>query len=178
MAPNRRTGTVHGNIATAHYYNTLACVIRDIAPADFSQHIHGRINTLAVYAFYIYSLSHLSANGNINRVIFLQKLLHGNIPAHRCIIADFNISRGKNRIDILIQSVLGQSVIGNTIAKHAASLFPFLKNNYLMPHQGQIISCCQSGGTAAHNRYLLSGCYIAVRHLYLVCCNLVYRKLL
>ena len=49
-------------------------------------------------------------------LIFLQQLFHGNVFTNRSIVSDFDIAGRQDGIDILIQSVLRQSVIGDSIS--------------------------------------------------------------
>ena len=178
MAPDGRTGTVHGYVSAAYDHHTFAGIIRNVAPADLSQHFHCGIDSVAVHAVYVYRFTYLGTDGNIDRIVLLLKLLHGDIPADGSIVMHCNITGRQDRIDIFVQSVLGQTVIGNTVSQHSSQRFSLFVYIYLMSHQRQIIGSGQSGRTSSYDSYFFAGGDITLRHLYLICCNLIHREFL
>ena len=89
-----------------------------------------------------------------------------------------NITGRQDRIDIFIQSVLGQTVIGNTVTQHSSQRFSLFVYVYLMSHQRQIISSCQSGRTSSYDSYFFTGGDITLRYLYLICRDLIHCEFL
>ena len=59
-------------------------------------------------------------------------------------------------VDLPVQFLSWQTVIGDSIAKHAAQFLSLLKNRHLVSHKGEIISRTDTSRTASYNSYLLS----------------------
>ena len=85
---------------------------------------------------------------------FLQKSGHV-LDLHSGLHGD--ISGLQDILDLLVQSLSGQTVGGDSITQLSAKLLAALKNSHRMSELRSKIGCCKSGGTSADNSDLLSG---------------------
>ena len=92
----------------------------------------------------------MRADGNINCIIAFLDILHRHISADGNIRNHVNACC-QNMLDIALQNLLRQTIIRDTIAKHATQLGTLLINRNLMPHLRQIIRRRQPAGTTADN---------------------------
>ena len=59
--------------------------------------------------------------------------------------------------DVPVQHLLGQAVVGDAVAQHAAQLGPLLVHRDLVPHEGQVVGRGQAAGAAADDGHRLPG---------------------
>ena len=76
----------------------------------------------------------MRANGNINCIIAFLDILHCHISADGNIRNHVNACC-QNMLDIALQNLLRQTIIGDTIAKHTARFCIFFKNRRFVSGQ-------------------------------------------
>ena len=72
--------------------------------------------------------------------IFLAQFLNCNVSTDPFSVLDFHTSL-QNGVDIVIETLLWQTVVRDAVAEHAAQFREHFKNGGLMSHELQIISC-------------------------------------
>ena len=97
----------------------------------------------------------MSADGYVSRVkLFCDHLDVGFIVD---IVIRLHLDTGRqDRIDIPLQTFSRQSVVRNSIAKHAAQLASLLEDRRFMSHNSQEICCGKSSRTASDNGNFLA----------------------
>ena len=75
----------------------------------------------------------------------------------------------QDRVNVLIQPVFGQTIIGNPVPEHTAQLRQHLKYGCLVSHQLQIVSRAKPSRASAKHCHFLAGGRGACRRVYLAC---------
>ena len=147
------TGTVHGHVSAAHHQYGLSGEIRRIVIPDIPKHLHRGDHALGVLSLNADLFIIVRADGDINRVKILSQAAQGNIvlPVSDIHARMYLHACGENGLDVLIQPLPGEAVIGNAVAKHAAQLALLLEHHRMVPHQLQIISRGKTARPAARN---------------------------
>ena len=147
------TGAVHGHISAAHHQHSLSGEIRWIVISDIPKHLHRRDHALGVLSFNADLFIIVRADGDINRVKILSQAAQGNIvlPVSDIHARMYLHACGENGLDVLIQPLPGEAVIGNTVAEHTAQLALLLEHHRVVSHQLQIIGCGKAARPAARN---------------------------
>ena len=159
---DRAAGHVHGHVAAADDHHPLAGEIGHHVVTDGAQHLHGGQDVTAVLAGDTHLLILMRADGDVETVVFLLQLFHGDVPAHGDVCVGLD-AEGKDGVDLLVQQMAGEAVAGDAVAQHAAQLVAFLEHRCLVAHQRQIIGAAQAAGSAADNGHLFAGGRRALR---------------
>lgn len=115
------THRVHGHVAAAHYSHFLAVQLHGLALAHGAQEFHGRNHTGSILVLHAQLLIGTGTDAHQHGVVGFAQLFNGDIPADA--LAVFHLHAGfQNGLNVIIQPFLGQAVVGNTIAQHAAQL--------------------------------------------------------
>ena len=96
----------------------------------------------------------MGTDGDVHRVIVLLDFFYGHVLADGHGGADGDAG-GENVGDIPVQHILGQAVVGNAVAQHAAQLGALLIHGDLVAHEGQVVGRGQTAGAAADDGHPL-----------------------
>ena len=80
------------------------------------------------------------ADGDEHGIVFLAQFLNRNVSSDPFSVLDFHTSL-QNGVDIVIKTLLWQTVVRDAVAEHAAQFREHFKNGGLMSHELQVISC-------------------------------------
>ena len=118
--------------------------------------MHGADHIFAVFALDAQLFIGMGTDGDIHGIVLLLDLGDLDIRAHRDIGMYLDAGR-KDMLDIPVQHILGQAVIGDAVAQHAAQLGPLLIHGYLVAHKGQIVGRRHAAGAAADHGHGFAG---------------------
>ena len=154
--PPGRAHGIHGHVAAADDGHLLAGQIGLLVFAHVAQEAHGRHDPFGVFVGKAQLLVGAGADGDEHGVILLPQLLDGDVVADAHPVLHFDPG-GQNGMDVVVQPVLGQPVVGDAVAQHAAQLGQHLKDGDGMAHQAQVIGCRQAAGATADHGHTLAG---------------------
>ena len=124
--PQRRAGTIHGDIATADHHQFFAKLhgntLIDIVMIDPQQKIDAKViaGQRRVFIGDLHRLALMGADTEKDRGIALfRQVAEGEIPAHLLVIED-PPAQGLNDRHLLAKHRLGQPIFGNPGCRHAA----------------------------------------------------------
>ena len=106
--------------------------------AHLSQQVHGTEHPLVVTAGYAGGAPLLQTDGHQHRVVPVPQLLQGEIPAHPGVAADLH-AQGGDHLDLPVQHILRQAVVGDAVAHHAAGLLQGLEHHHLVAQLHQVV---------------------------------------
>ena len=155
---------VHRDVAAADDDDVLALEVGIVAVADGAQHLDCGDDVVAVFAFDADLLIDVGADSDVDRVVLLLDLGDRKILADADIRFDFDAGR-QDVLDLIIQSLSGQTVAGDAVAKHAAQLISLLEDGHLVTHDRQIVGCRQAAGAAADDGDFLAGGFCQRRYV-------------
>ena len=149
------TGGVHRHVAAAHHADLFAGEVGGLALADAAEQLHGADHVLGGLALQAQLLVVVGADGDVNRVKAALDVRHGQVFADGHAGVDGDAGR-QDIVDVPVQNVLGQAIVGDAIAQHTAQLGPLLVHGDFMAHQGQVIGGSQAAGAAADDGHRLA----------------------
>ena len=110
----------------------------------------------------------MGADGDVQAVIFLLQVLDPDVLAHGDAGMHLDAQR-QDGLDLRIQQMPGETVVGDAVAEHTAQLLGLLIHGDLVAHKGQVVGAAEAAGAAAHNGDLLAGGRGALRLGHLPC---------
>ena len=156
-------GGIHRHVAAAHHADLFAGEVGGLALADAPQQLHGADHVFGCLALQAQLFVVVGADGDIHRIKAALDIRHGQIfsDGHAGVDGD---AGGQDIVDVPVQYLLGQAIVGDAIAQHAAQLGPLLVHRDLVPHQGQVIGGRQTAGAAADDGHRLARLRGLFRH--------------
>ena len=100
----------------------------------------------------------MRAGGQVEIIKIFFHLFKGNVSAHAGVEADVDSQRS-DVVNFGLQNIAGQTVSGNTPAEHAACIFEFLKDRYLVASQSQVARSSEAGRATADHGNFFFACY-------------------
>ena len=116
-------GGVHAHVAAADDHHAFAAEVGGVALAAVAQELYGGQHVLAVLAFQAQLLVGVGADGDVQRVVFFLQFSQLDVLAH----ADAGMyldAGGQDVVQIALQHVGRQAVVGDAVAQHTAQLLP------------------------------------------------------
>jgi len=144
------TGRIDGRITTAHHHD-LVPYLGALARIDAPQKVDGRIDAGEVFARDAHGRGIVSADAQQDGIIFLAQggeILYRGVGENRnTAICD--------ALDLLIEDILGQAIVGDAIAEHPSGLGLGFVDRYLIAQERQVLRGRQATGPGPHDGDLL-----------------------
>lgn len=153
---HRAAGRVHRDVAAADHDDVLAGVVVDVPVADGAQHRDGGHDARGVFAVDAELLVGVGADADVDGVVVALEVLDRDVGADGDAELDVDAERGDER-DLGVEQILGQAVVRDAVAEHAAELGALLVDGDRMSHARQEVGCGKAAGATADDGHALAG---------------------
>ena len=153
--PLGRKSYINGHIAAANH-DHISAKIKCFTKTNVSQKIPAPQDALLFRTIQRDPGAPVGTTCDKNRIKILLELVHGDIFSNGGISLKSHTPL-QDIVDVLIQPLFRQSIVGDTISHHAARFWKGIKNSYLMPFSCKVVGSREPCRAGPHNSHLLAG---------------------
>ena len=146
---------VHGGVAAADNGHLVANV-RPLSQGHPLEEVDAPQDPVQVLSRAADGHAGPGADGHHHGVVAALKFLEGGVHPDAEVVLHLH-TQGGDLVDLLVQHLLGQAVLGDAVAEHAAHLGHGIHNGHPVALQGQVVGRGEAARAAADDAHPLAG---------------------